>query len=131
MSGFFLNLGIFLIYLHFPKYAMDNGSSESEASLYLSIAGMCSCIGRILLGMACYVEMLRYASRPYFFCLWIVYQICSYLGNMRSSYHIYIKTIWKRLLPAIGGPIKVPIPIYPMTNPVPCATWLGPVCAAV
>jgi len=52
LGGFFLNIGIFIIYLHFPQYAMNNGSSESEVSLYLSIAGICSCIGRILLGMA-------------------------------------------------------------------------------
>jgi predicted MFS family arabinose efflux permease len=52
LGGFFFNIGIFIIYLHFPQYAMNNGSSESEVSLYLSIAGICSCIGRILLGMA-------------------------------------------------------------------------------
>jgi predicted MFS family arabinose efflux permease len=91
---------------------MDNGSSESEVSLYLSIAGMCSCIGRILLGMASnsdnvtedivyfgsYVVLgvctIIIPLNPInlisllFFCLWIVSQICSDSSNLRSSHHI-------------------------------------------
>ncbi|VDI82988.1 Hypothetical predicted protein [Mytilus galloprovincialis] len=52
ISGVFLNVGIFLVYLHFPTYAMENSSTEVEVSWYLSIAGISSCVGRILLGMA-------------------------------------------------------------------------------
>ncbi|XP_052073595.1 monocarboxylate transporter 13-like [Mytilus californianus] len=52
ISGVFFNIGIFIIYLHFPAYAIENNSTQMEVSWYLSIAGISSCIGRVLLGMA-------------------------------------------------------------------------------
>ncbi|CAG2247150.1 unnamed protein product [Mytilus edulis] len=52
IAGVFFNIGIFIIYLHFPAYAIENDSTQVEVSWYLSIAGISSCIGRVLLGMA-------------------------------------------------------------------------------
>ncbi|XP_076106095.1 monocarboxylate transporter 12-like [Mytilus galloprovincialis] len=52
IAGVFFNIGIFIIYLHFPAYAIENDSTQVQVSWYLSIAGISSCIGRVLLGMA-------------------------------------------------------------------------------
>ncbi|CAG2244824.1 unnamed protein product [Mytilus edulis] len=40
IAGVFFNIGIFIIYLHFPAYAIENDSTQVEVSWYLSIAGL-------------------------------------------------------------------------------------------
>jgi len=46
------DISIFLVYIHFPQYCLHTHSTKREVSMFLSLAGICSCIGRILFGMA-------------------------------------------------------------------------------
>ena len=85
LGGFFFNIGIFIIYLHFPQYAMNNGSSESEVSLYLSIAGICSCIGRILLGMASNSDNVD--EDIVYFGSYVVLGVCTIIFPLFMSFH--------------------------------------------
>lgn len=44
------SIGVFLIYLHFPKYSVQNGSAVTETAWFLSLAGVTGGVSRILLG---------------------------------------------------------------------------------
>ena len=46
------DISIYLVYIHFPEYCLHTHSTKWEVSMFLSLAGICSCIGRILFGMA-------------------------------------------------------------------------------
>jgi len=52
LSMFFANLGIYLLYVHFPEYVVTTNSSAMKASYLLSISGICNCLARLLVGMA-------------------------------------------------------------------------------
>lgn len=52
ISMFLCNSGIFLIYLHFGSYVTSVGFSKLDTAFLLSIFGICSCVFRVLLGMA-------------------------------------------------------------------------------
>ena len=45
-------VGIHLVYVHLPKFAMEMGSTSTEASFLLSISGILGVVGRILTGIA-------------------------------------------------------------------------------
>ena len=49
---FCYGLGIFLIFLHLPNYAVFKGSSSIEGSILISISGIMGMTGRILTGFA-------------------------------------------------------------------------------
>lgn len=44
------NIGLFIVFLHLPSYVMMTRTSRFEASFLLSIAGICSCVSRIVTG---------------------------------------------------------------------------------
>ncbi|KAJ8317155.1 hypothetical protein KUTeg_005059 [Tegillarca granosa] len=44
------NIGLFIVFLHLPSYVMLKHTSRFEASFLLSIAGICSCVSRIVTG---------------------------------------------------------------------------------
>ena len=48
---FTYGLGIFLIILHLPNYAVHKGSTPAQASLLISVCGIMGLIGRILTGI--------------------------------------------------------------------------------
>lgn len=52
IGSLLFNIGIFIVYLHFPEYALSHAATEAEVSWCFSISGICSSIGRILLGLA-------------------------------------------------------------------------------
>ncbi|XP_060083566.1 monocarboxylate transporter 9-like [Ylistrum balloti] len=52
MSMFFACVGIYLVYVHFPRYAIEMGSTPLNASILMAISGLCNCAGRVLAGMA-------------------------------------------------------------------------------
>lgn len=51
-SGFFCLLGLFMPYTHLPKYAQLHGISVQKSILMLSIMGVASALGRVLIGFA-------------------------------------------------------------------------------
>ncbi|XP_060068414.1 monocarboxylate transporter 12-like [Ylistrum balloti] len=52
VSLFFSNLGISLVYVHLPRYAIEKGSSSMDASFLVSVYGILDFISRILVGFA-------------------------------------------------------------------------------
>lgn len=130
MSGFFLNIGIFLIYLHFPKYAMDNGSSESEVSLYLSIAGICSCIGRILLGMASNSDNVN--EDIVYFGSYVMIGVCTIIIPFFISFHS-AKILYVIVLGSYSGACYVVVNtiVLKLTGPNHVAQGTGLVMAYI
>ena len=49
---FSYNFGKHLVFLHFPKYSIEMGSTPAQASLLLSLSGIMGVIGRSLAGLA-------------------------------------------------------------------------------
>jgi hypothetical protein len=49
---FLCNSGIYLLYLHFGGYVTSFGFSKLDTAFLLSILGICSCVFRVLLGLA-------------------------------------------------------------------------------
>ncbi|XP_071161639.1 monocarboxylate transporter 12-like [Mytilus edulis] len=49
---FLADISVFLLYLHFPKYCLQTNSTKTEISLFMSLAGIWSAIGKLLFGMA-------------------------------------------------------------------------------
>ena len=45
-------IGIFLAYVHFPRYIIENGATPFHAAMLLSLNGLCNCIARFLAGLA-------------------------------------------------------------------------------
>ena len=45
-------IGIFLAYVHFPRYIIEKGATPFYASMLLSVNGLCNCIARVLAGLA-------------------------------------------------------------------------------
>eukprot|EP01114_Cavostelium_apophysatum_P003798 TRINITY_DN13932_c0_g1_i1.p1 TRINITY_DN13932_c0_g1~~TRINITY_DN13932_c0_g1_i1.p1 ORF type:complete len:367 (-),score=29.52 TRINITY_DN13932_c0_g1_i1:16-1116(-) len=50
-SGFFVGIGYLIPFVHISAYAQDRGIDSSKASLLLSIIGIASTVGRILVGI--------------------------------------------------------------------------------
>ena len=44
--------GIFLVYVHFPRYIIEKGATPFHVSMLLSVNGLCNSIARILAGLA-------------------------------------------------------------------------------
>ncbi|XP_033758327.1 monocarboxylate transporter 4-like [Pecten maximus] len=51
-SMFFACTGIFLVYVHFVRYAIEMGASALNSSFLLSVTGVCDCVSRVLTGVA-------------------------------------------------------------------------------
>ena len=45
-------IGIYLAYVHFPRFIIEKGSTPFYVSMLLSVNGLCNCIARILAGLA-------------------------------------------------------------------------------
>ncbi|XP_021374582.1 monocarboxylate transporter 4-like [Mizuhopecten yessoensis] len=59
LSMFFACVGIYLVYVHFPRYVIEMGSSPLNASFLMAIGGLCNCISRVLVGMAANSESIN------------------------------------------------------------------------
>ncbi|XP_069141062.1 monocarboxylate transporter 12-like [Argopecten irradians] len=52
VSMFLACAGVYLVYVHLPRYAIEMGASPLSASFLISVSGICDCASRILTGMA-------------------------------------------------------------------------------
>ncbi|XP_060082442.1 monocarboxylate transporter 13-like [Ylistrum balloti] len=59
ISLYIANFGTYIVYIHLANYTTHKGSTEMEAALLLSIIGLCSCVSRILAGLACNSEVIE------------------------------------------------------------------------
>ncbi|XP_033756573.1 monocarboxylate transporter 14-like isoform X2 [Pecten maximus] len=59
LSMFFACVGIYLVYVHFPRYTIEMGSTPLNASFLMSVSGLCNCISRVLAGMAANSESIN------------------------------------------------------------------------
>ncbi|CAC5416889.1 unnamed protein product [Mytilus coruscus] len=130
ISGVFLNVGIFLVYLHFPTYAMENSSTEIEVSWYLSIAGISSCVGRVLLGMATNSEDV--SEDIVYFGTYSILGGATILLPLFIKFH-YAKIFYSILLGAISGNCYVVINtiVLRLTGPNHVAQGTGYVMAYI
>ncbi|OWF41473.1 Monocarboxylate transporter 12 [Mizuhopecten yessoensis] len=56
ISMFFACAGVYLMYVLFPNYVIQMGSSSLDASFLLSVSGVFDCIGRFLTGIVAHDE---------------------------------------------------------------------------
>ncbi|XP_069140900.1 monocarboxylate transporter 12-like [Argopecten irradians] len=52
VSMFLACAGVYLVYVHLPRYAIEMGASSLSAAFLISVSGVCDCVSRILTGMA-------------------------------------------------------------------------------
>lgn len=77
IGGLVFNIGIFIIYLHFPEYALHHSATGTEISWLFSISGVCSSVGRVLLGLATNSETVD--ENLVFFGSYVFLGICTLL----------------------------------------------------
>lgn len=46
------HVGIYMMYVHIPNFAISRGSTEEQASILLAASGLMNCVSRLLVGMA-------------------------------------------------------------------------------
>ncbi|OWF40338.1 monocarboxylate transporter 9-like [Mizuhopecten yessoensis] len=46
------HIGIYMMYVHIPNFAILQGSTDAQASILLSVSGIMNCVSRLLVGMA-------------------------------------------------------------------------------
>ncbi|XP_033757430.1 monocarboxylate transporter 9-like [Pecten maximus] len=46
------HVGIYMMYVHIPNFAISRGSTEGQASILLAASGLMNCVSRLLVGMA-------------------------------------------------------------------------------
>ncbi|XP_033759009.1 monocarboxylate transporter 3-like [Pecten maximus] len=56
VSMFISYTGIYLVYVHFVRYAIEMGASSLNSSFLVSVTGVCDCISRFLTGLTANVE---------------------------------------------------------------------------
>ncbi|XP_069140532.1 monocarboxylate transporter 12-like isoform X2 [Argopecten irradians] len=59
LSMFFACTGIYLVYVHFPRYTIEMGSTPLNASFLMAISGLCNCVSRVLTGLAANSESIN------------------------------------------------------------------------
>ncbi|XP_060083563.1 monocarboxylate transporter 9-like [Ylistrum balloti] len=52
LSQLVSHIGIYMMYVHIPTFAISHGSTDTQASILLSASGIMNCVSRLLVGMA-------------------------------------------------------------------------------
>lgn len=58
LSALMLGFGIYTVFVYLPYYVIEKGTHEMQSSMLLSICGICSIFGRIMIGIIANTEKI-------------------------------------------------------------------------